>query len=133
MIPEEQRLAIGPDDDDEFANAPPAQYLPSDYLMVPGGVPQMGAHWVDLLAPEFNGGIFTRTFIWGSYDGHVIFLEPMITVDYLNGYPTETVPLRQPNAFERDGYYPTEYSVERLERPGAYRVSLRGLTFHAGE
>jgi len=69
FIPVADRLAIGADDTLQFANAPDPMYIPSDYMQIPGGVPQMGAHWVDLLAPEFNGQPFTRTFLWGSYDG----------------------------------------------------------------
>jgi hypothetical protein len=29
----------------------------------------MGVHWIDPKSPEFNGGKFTQTFIFGSYDG----------------------------------------------------------------
>lgn len=129
----EERLAIGPNDDAQFANAPPAQYLPVDYMQIPGGVPQMGAHWVDMRAPEFNGGIFSRTFIWGSYDGEVTFLEPMITMDYLRSTSAETIPIRQPDAFQRDGYYPASYRIERRERPGGYLITLEDLAFHTGE
>jgi len=65
IIPNEDRLAIGPNDNVQFDNLPDAIYLPDAYGSGPG-VPQMGVHWVDFLAPEFNGGTFTKTFIWGS-------------------------------------------------------------------
>ncbi len=51
--------------------------------LVGGGVPQMGAHWVDVTSPELNGSTFAQTFIYGSYDGQVNFYEPMITLDFL--------------------------------------------------
>lgn len=127
------RLAIGPDDTLQFANAPAPEYIPDHYMMIPGGVPQMGAHWVDQLAPEFNGGTFTRTFIWGSYDGEVTFFEPMITLDYLRSHPDESLDLRQPQAFQKDGWYATSYGVTAGEHPGNVRISLDGLVFHQGE
>ncbi len=136
-IPNEDRLKIEADDLAEFANAPGAQYIPSLYLQVPGGEPEMGAHWVDLLAPEFNGGTFTKTFIWGSYDGRFIFWEPMVTLDYLlylkSNPGSVPVPLRQPASYQQDGYYATHYDVSYSESPKEFSVTLLNLTYHAGE
>jgi hypothetical protein len=127
------REAIGPNDLAEFAKAPEPQYIPPLYLQIPGGVPQMGAHWVDLLAPELNGGTFTRTLLWGSYDGEVTFLEPMLTKAYLAGKADESVAMRQPEAFQKDGFYPTSYRVTFDERGRRYRISLEGLTYHEAQ
>jgi len=131
MISEKERSEIGPNDPG-FDLEPNPIYLPEDYLRVPGGVPGMGAHWVDLLAPEFNGGVFTRTFIWGTFGGRVVFLEPMVTVEALTADEEIVLPVRQPQAFQRDGYYPKSYRTSYLERTGGYRVALDGLTYHAG-
>ena len=133
IIPNEDREAIGPDDFVQFANAPAAQYVPPAYLQIPGGVPQMGAHWADLLSSEFNGGPFTKTFIWGSYDGKFIFWEPMITRDYLLSHPNEVVPVRQPAAYQRDGYYPTNYKISYSDTPKEFTIALVNLVFRAGE
>jgi hypothetical protein len=103
------------------------------YAPTPGGVPQMGAHWVDVTSPEFNGGIFTKTFIWGSYDGSFIFWEPMITLDYLLTQPNDLIPLRQPEAFQKDGWYATNYKISYTKNPNQYTVALTDLMFHAGE
>jgi hypothetical protein len=132
-ISNEDRMAIGPNDLAQFANAPSSQYVPDHYMQIPGGVPQMGAHWADLLSPEFNGGVFTKTFIWGSYDGKFIFWEPMITRDYLLSHPDDLVTLRQPSAYAHDGYYATQYSVSYSESPKEYTVALRNLVFQNGE
>ena len=132
IISNEERLMIGPDDTLQFANAPAGQYVPPAYLQIPGGVPQMGAHWVDLLAPEFNGGDFTRTFIWGSYDGEFIFWEPMITLDYLLSHPDEIVPVRQPLAYARDGWYAGDYAVKYSSKPNEYCIALVNLAFQEG-
>jgi hypothetical protein len=134
-ITPKERLAIGPDDHDEFANAPAEMiYWPPYYFHTPGGVPEMGAHWIDLLSPEISGGqVFTKTFIYGSYDGRFIFYEPMITLDYLLAQPDETNEIRQPEAFQEDGYYPTEYRISYTTNPRQYIISLTGLEFHQGQ
>lgn len=129
IIPLEERLAIGPDDDTEFANAPAPIFQPPLYLHTPGGIPQMGAHWIDLLAPEFSGGIFTRTFIWGSYDGEFIFWEPMVTRDYLMSQPDEEIALRLPDYYQREGWYATHYKISYSTSPGQYIIALTGLTY----
>jgi hypothetical protein len=133
IIPNEDRLAIGPNDLAEFANAPSSQYVPDNYLQLPGGVPQMGAHWADLLSPELNGGSFTKTFILGSYDGNFIFWEPMITRDYLLSHPDDIVSIRQPSAFQRDGFYAKSYKVSYRDSPKEYTVALINLVYHEGE
>lgn len=133
MIPSAERMLIGPDDPG-FDVLPGLEYIPDQYMKIPGGVPQMGAHWADLLAPEFTpGGTFTRTYIWGTYNGQVIFFEPMITKAYLESDPSETIPLRQPQAYQKDGYYPMSYRVEYLENPARYEISLQDLVFHEGQ
>ena len=133
IIPVEDRLAIEGDDLAEFAAEPPAQYIPPVYLHTPGGVPQMGAHWVDLLAPEFNGGDFTRTLIWGSYDGEFIFWEPMVTVDFLLSQPSEVIPVRQPQSYQYEGWYAMDYKVEYTTSPKQYSIALINLFYHPGE
>lgn len=133
MISNEERLAIGPAGDPGFDNLPAAQYIPSAYMRIPGGVPEMGTHWADLLAPEFNGGVFTKTFILGSWDGAFVFYEPMITMDYLQSHPDATTPIRQPAAFATDGWYPTDYRVTYSTSPKQYTISLANLAFHNGE
>lgn len=137
IIPNEDRLNIEADDLAEFANAPSSQYIPSLYLKVPGGEPGMGAHWVDLLSPEFNGGTFTKTFIWGSYDGRFIFWEPMVTLDYLRYLKSNPgsgpVPIRQPASYQQTGYYATHYEVSYSGSPKEFSVTLLNLTYHEGE
>jgi hypothetical protein len=114
-----------------FDLAPAPQYLAPAYVQGPGLVPNMGAHWVDVLSAEFQpGSVFTRTFIYGSYHGHVTFLEPMFTLTYLGTLGSETIPIRQPQAFERAGYYPTSYTFSYDSTPGQYHISLNNLQYH---
>lgn len=129
VVSNEERMAIGPNDLEQFEALPNPIYVPPAYFKTPGGIPQMGAHWVDVLSPEFNGGTFTKTFIWGSYDGEFIFWEPMVTRDYLLSHPNDEVVLRLPSAYQFEGWYATKYKVSYLSSPGAYTIALTGLTY----
>ena len=78
---------LGPDGDrpaDTVAGAKPlpAGEMPATYINT-GLVPTMGAHWIDVTAPELNGQPFTETFIFGSFDGKMTFYEPMITKAFI--------------------------------------------------
>ncbi len=132
-MPLATRLSIGPFDSTQFSNAPAAMYRPPAYLHTPGGVPQMGAHWIDLLAPEFNGQPFSRTFIYGSYDGEFIFYEPMITLAHLLSQPDEVLPIRQPQAVKHTGYYPLNYMIKYSTNPKQYIVAITDLTHKTGQ
>jgi len=90
-------------------------------------IAQMGGHYVDLLAPEYQpGGKLTQTFIYGYYKGQMTFLEPMIALDYLAAGGTRVVPVRQPSTFAIAGYYPTEYGFSTQD--SIYSIFIGGLT-----
>jgi len=131
MISEAQRYAITGTGTDSLRlyRAPGPEYLPADYINPPGaGEPRMGNHWVDPTSPEFNGMPFTRTFIYGSYDGQVTFWEPMITKDYLETQPSATQDIKQPQRYSEGGrYFPTRYTVRFDTVAREYRISLDGL------
>lgn len=133
IITNEERMAIGPTDTVQFANAPDSIYVPAGYLHTPGGVPHMGAHWVDLMSPEFTGGSFDKTFILGSYNGKFTFWEPMATLEYLETQPDDIIPLRQPQAFQQDGWYPTKWKLTYSSVNDEYTVALINLKYHEGE
>ena len=96
---------------DKFDNAPAAAYLPPAYFNAGGGVPQMGAHWVDPTSGEFNGQPFTQTFIYGSYDGKVNFYEPMITLEFLKNNTNYIRSIPQPARVQKTSWYPTKLRV----------------------
>lgn len=119
-------------DDFETAIKPvPSNYLAPDYQSFDAVEPRMGNHLVDVTSPEITGAdIFKRTFVYGSYNGAITYLEPMITLEFLETRPRECLPVKQPAAFKATGYYPTEYCIQY--RHGAYTISLEGLTFRRG-
>jgi hypothetical protein len=118
MISETERMAIPPYEADsaKFKNSPAAGYLPPMYMNFGGGAPQMGAHWVDITSPELNQEDrkpFTQTFIYGSYDGKVNFMEPMITKAFLDTANQFERAIPQPAKFQKTGYYPTKMKIVR--------------------
>ena len=57
----------------------------------------------------------------------------MITMAFLAGKPDLCAPIRQPAAWRRSGFYPTEYCM-RYEAAGKVtRVSLEGLVHRAAD
>lgn len=129
-ISEAERNAIVPSDPEFEAKAerrPAPDLAPPGYQKLPGGVPLMGAHWVDPTSPELNGKPFTRTFLYGSWDGQMIFAEPMITKAFLETRPDVRAPIPTPARYAATGHYPTEYRVYWNEATREYRVALTGL------
>jgi len=104
---------------------PPPGYMPDTYFPTPGGVPMMGKHWLDSNAPELQGIPFTKTFIYGSYDGKVIFYEPMITRATLMEGKDCTLPFGVPAMFSPvNKWYPTKYNIRTDSKTGDITVSL---------
>ncbi len=108
---------------------PPEEFRPVTYFPTPGFVPAMGKHWLSGLADELQpGGVFTKTFIYGSYDGEFHFYEPMITLAYLQEKGNEQIPIPQPSQFQRTGfYYPTTYSINYDAVKKEYLISLENM------
>ena len=100
---------------------------------VGAAVPDMGNHLIDSKSPELvtAGTVFTHTFIFGAYDGHVIFYEPMITQAFLESRPDLCAPIKQPQAWEIEGYYPTTYCIRHLPDEGRFTVSLEDFVHRA--
>lgn len=111
---------------------PAPEAIPTGYVDAHAAVPTQGNHWIDPTSDEFQpGGTFTRTFIYGFYDGQIVFWEPMLTVgDWRHG-PEGSHDLAQPTVYPESGlYYPTRYTVNRrirLDAPAQYSVALDGL------
>lgn len=109
------------------AKTPAAEFIPPGLLH--GATDQrMGTHWPDPSGPEFNGQLFTRSFIYGSYDGTFIFSEPMVTKAFLETKAAPSpLPIKLPAKYATPGYYPTTYSAGYDAGTKEYRISLSGL------
>lgn len=143
-----ERDAIMPSDPawaSKAASFPPREFIPADYAAgstlggvtpAAAAVPMMGMHWLDVKSPELqappNNKVFTSTFIYGSWDGKINFVEPMITKAYIESMRDSTqgvsVPISVLPRAQKPGLYPTKYSV-RFDKPtGEYRIAIEGLT-----
>ena len=127
--PNEERLRIPAYEVDPtlFLVDPDATYIPNDYEKEFGGVPLMGAHWVDLTSGEWNNEDFNYTFIYGSYDGEITFYEPMITLEVLQNLPDLgiTQNIKQPVSYPITGmYYPNQYSIKKDTISGEITISM---------
>ncbi|HYF38365.1 MAG TPA: hypothetical protein VD930_01670 [Gemmatimonadales bacterium] len=106
-----------------------ARYLPSGYIDVGAVVPRMGNHLLDSRSPEIKDSLpFTSTFIYGAWEGELIFWEPMITLDFLRNTAHACMDIPQPEAFREAGYYPTQYCIRQDEK-GGRTVTLEGLRY----
>jgi hypothetical protein len=130
-ITEQERSAITVEGDDVARSnkQPAAEFVPEGYVYIPdSAIPRMGAHWVNPLSSEFHGQAFTRTFLYGSYNGQLIFGEPMITKDFLETKTDVTEPIKLPAKYALHAYYPTKYSVRYDPVKREYTVALEGMT-----
>lgn len=106
---------------------PPTGYLPASYVIQAATVPQMGTHWIDPSSPELPPTFtpFTHTFIYGSNNGHVIFLEPMITRAFLLAGSSVSKSFPQPIHFSPTGTnYPTVYKIWNNSENSRHYVAL---------
>ncbi len=109
---------------------PAAAFIPAGYIAPDTmAVPLMGVHWIDPKSPEFNGQTFSRTFIFGSWDGKVTFAEPMITKAFLESKPDATFPLPFAAQYAEPGYQPASYTVRWVAKEKQWRVALSQLTW----
>jgi hypothetical protein len=107
----------------------PAQFIPQDYVSGMMAVPNMGTHWSDTTSPEFHGQPFTATFIYGFYRGHMTFEEPMVAKSYLETKPDARFAIKQPQAYEQPGFYPSETHLYFDDQKNEYVLALEGLHY----
>jgi len=107
----------------------PPNYVHSDFRDVGGVVPAMGNHLIDRTGPEFNKQPFTRSWIFGVYDGKVIFYEEMVTRAFLLSRPDTCFPIKSAKAVAVSGFYPTVSCIRYNAKTGEYAVSMENFVF----
>ncbi len=131
LIDEALRATITPEHPEWEARGsrlPASARMPQGFEAWPPAVPGMGVHWIDPTSPELNGEKFTKTFLFGSWDGELVFAEPMITKAFLESRPNYTAALPLPRDKGGRGYHPTRYGVRWDPAAREYRVSLQGFS-----
>lgn len=125
---EREKITAKGRDLEKCLKKPESRFIPTGYMLAPGSeVPRMGAHWVDTASPEFHLQPFTRTFVYGSYDGRVAFLEPMVALSFLEAKTNSLSPVKLPVLYRKHGYYPISYGIKYDPNRREYTVSLEGL------
>ena len=109
----------------------PPRFVPEGHVDLGIVVPRMGNHLLDSRSPELVDPAtpFTRTFIYGVFDGELIFWEPMITFDFLGRTRDACFEIRQPAAYQKAGYYPTRYCIRTQAGTKQHTVSLEGFVY----
>lgn len=118
-------------EDFERASMPvPGNFLPAGYVDMGAAVARMGNHLLNPAAAELADPPqpFTHTFIYGAYDGRIMFMEPMMTREFLLTKPDLCTPFGQPAEWEVPGYYPSEYCMRYHPDESVYTISLEGFT-----
>ncbi len=116
------------------AHLPDQKYMPRDYVLPPGSpaenaVPAMGLHWLDATDGLKPGKYdFKQILINGSWDGVYTFVEPMMTREWMLTKQAVQEKIKQPQAYQKSGYYPTTYSVHYDDQAKEYSVALGGMT-----
>ncbi|MDZ4877972.1 MAG: hypothetical protein CLLPBCKN_007407 [Chroococcidiopsis cubana SAG 39.79] len=131
---ERKQITANGDDLIKVYKAPLEKSLPRDYIPEPTNpAPGEGRHWIDSKSPESRGLPFTKTFIYGTYNGEIVFGEPMLTKSWLETQPNFTEALKLPEVYSKSAYYPTSYSVKYDQTRQAYTVSLDRLMFRSSK
>lgn len=115
---------------DQFAVARkpvPSNYLPPTYLDLGIVAPAMGNHLIDPMNHNFHGVPFTRHWVFGAWDGRVVFYEEMLTLAYLQTKPDVCNPIPSPEAVAVAGYYPTQSCIRYDRKKDEFTVSLEGF------
>lgn len=129
---ERQRITFHGSDRERAIAQPDAGLIPAGYVVPPDtAVERMGLHGFDPAGAEFHGAAFTHTFLYGYHAGRLVFVEPMVSLAYLQARGDVTVPVRTPAEYTFAGYYPTRYRIGFDAERNEYRVALLGLRPHA--
>jgi hypothetical protein len=114
----------------EVATRPvPGEYMHPDYINVDAAAPAMGNHLVDPAAPEFQGEPFTRAWIYGSYDGRVIFYEEMVAQSWLQSKPDACFDIKTPPEVAVSGYYPNTTCSRFIPATGRTEITLEDFRY----
>lgn len=107
------------------------QYVAPNYISIGAVVPAMGNHLVDSTSPQMGPPFdpATHVLIYGSYDGGITFIEPMVTLGYMEGKPDECFPVPRPEAVQATGHYPKQYCIRYDAEDDSMVVALTDLEY----
>ncbi len=143
IMPSDPQYAAKAANDPAASDIPPAYINPATALGIPPvavAVPMMGMHWINANAPELQALFgnpagyrpFTSTFIYGAWDGRLIFMEPMITRSYIMAKRNATnpavrdelIPISTSATYPAGGFRPASYRIAWDAQAKEYRIAL---------
>ena len=120
MMTEEERLAIPAPPAAGFDMIPPSGYLPPNYVKNSAQA-QIGRHWAENIFDADQ--TINYAMVYGTWNGEVTFLAPIVTLATLAGGQSYSVAYPQPQYFAKHGYYATKFNIYRDDKGSIY-VSL---------
>jgi len=128
LVDRATRLEIDParpDFAERAARLPDPSLMPDRYFPpMPDAIPAMGVHWIDAATPELHGEAFSHTMLFGSWDGEVIFAEPMISKEFLLSKPALTFEIPSASVALPSQPLPQGYTVRWDPDEREYQVGL---------
>jgi len=125
MMTEEERLAIPAPPAAGFDVIPPSGYLPPNYVKNSAQA-QIGRHWAENIYTA--GQTVNSAMVYGTWNGQVTFLAPIVTLATLSGGQSYSEAYPQPQYFARQGYYATRYNIYTDDKGRVY-VSLSNFVW----
>ncbi|MEQ5817169.1 DUF5602 domain-containing protein [Marinobacter sp. NFXS11] len=108
--------------------APDPQLIPAGYVIPPDtAVDKMGMHGLDPAGHEFHDQPFSHNFIYGYYKGELMFVEPMVSLAFLESLPEMTSPVKQPQRYSYPAWYPATYRIGFDAVKSEYTIALQDL------
>jgi len=102
----------------------PMSYFPGPF------VEMMGTHWIhkgEFISLITGRDSFKHTFIYGTLEDELIFLEPMVTLETLRSRQNILVDIEQPGQYPiPNRYYANQYGISFNAKTKMHRVSLMG-------
>jgi len=108
--------------------APAPELVPAGYVIPPDtAVDKMGMHGINPAGHEFHGQAFDHTFIYGYYKGELTFVEPMVSMAFLQSLPEVTAPVVKPLRYSYSAWYPASYRISFDAGRNEYAIALQNL------
>jgi hypothetical protein len=106
----------------------PEKFLPKGYANLNIIEGKVGNFLVDTHGPEFDPKKkFRNSFIFGSFNGSISFFEVMVSQEVLKEKKSICYPIKQAEAYEELGYYPTKYCIKYWEEKNQFFISLENF------
>lgn len=127
LITEDDRNLIKDEHFDTNYIKPDPKYVPAFYAPAETTVrvdQYLGQRFWSMKSPEVDGDPFIQSLNFGFWHGHLVYVEPMITLAFLESRENYVGEILQSREYEKSGFYPTMYRIEYVADSGEYIISL---------